>query len=476
MRPPDRRVLLALLILALASRLVWALWIHPTTDYVFRDMKGYIDNARWLVEHPLTPHHWLAFQAWGTHTLLALPLAIFGVHDLLPAAILWACFAAAAVPLIYLLACRVCTRPWLPPLVGVAALLWYPNLVNSGLFLAEAPLLCFLTAATWRLVVLLQDGRGALGCGLLAAVCIALRPETLIFFTLALLLWLRVRRDHPAARWRHVGLVTLPVALVLAFSSWHFHHHTGSYKGISESAYINLTLARCQSARVQGYHTDDEFERDRGILLRAIGTPSFLGRSMDPRDHWLAVRPVFGTTPATFEIPAFGYPLVIRIARHGHSIQFVGDAHRPRVHTALVRACFARAGLAGQLRISASNLVGLWFFNSQWPDNSEKGEPWLPWSDAFVTVFQIIVLLPCLLGIAVALRTTRRNPGLALCTLPLLSSMLTASIWFGDIRLRTPYDPLALLLAAETYARAATALRGAARRRLRPPDPTPPIR
>ena len=48
---PDRRVFLALLVLALASRLVWALWIHPTDDYVFRDMRGYWDNARQLVEH-----------------------------------------------------------------------------------------------------------------------------------------------------------------------------------------------------------------------------------------------------------------------------------------------------------------------------------------------------------------------------------------------------------------------------------------
>lgn len=474
MRPPDRRVLLTLLVLALASRLAWGGWIHPTIDYLFRDMRGYWHNARQLVEHGLAPHRSLAFQAWGTHTLLALPLAIFGVFNLFPAAILWACLAAAAVPLIYLVACRVCSRPWLPALVGVAALLWYPNLVNSGLFLAEAPLLCFLTAAVWRLVVLLQTGRGALACGLLCAACIALRPETAIFVLLAFALWLRVRRDHPAAGPRHVALVALPIAAVLIFSAWHFHRHTGRIVGIAESAYINLTLARCQSPRVQGYDSPERFEREPGIDTGAVGTPLFRQRLQSEHGGWLAVRPVFGTTPTTLEIPAEPAPLRIRIAKHGMSIQFIGDARDPAINAAILRACIARTGLLGQLRISASNLRGLWFYNSQWPDSSDKGEPWRPWSDAFVAVFQWLVWLPSLLGIFLALRGARRNPGLALCALPLLSSMLTAMIWFGEIRTRTPYDPLALLLAAEACARAGAALREQARRltaRARPPIP-----
>lgn len=459
MRPPDRRVLLALVILAVSSRLAWAVWIHPTVEYLFRDMRGYWLNARELALHGLMPHRPLAFQAWGTHTLLAVPLALFGVYNLFPAAIVWALLAAAAVPLIYLVACRVCSRPWLPALVGVAALLWYPNLVNSGLFLAEAPLLCFLTAATWRLVVLLQTGRGALGCGLLGAACVALRPETAIFLLLALGLWLAVRRDHPAARWRHVGLVALPIAAVLVFSAWHFHRHTGRLGGIAESAYINLTLARCQSPRVQGFATPERFDRDRDIDNGAVGTPLFRQRLRDEPPGWLAARPVFGTAPVSLEIPAEPTPLPIRIAPGGITIQFIGDPRDPAINAAILRACLAETGLLGQLRISASNLRGLWFHNSQWPDSSDRGELWLPWSDAFVTLFQWLVWLPSLLGIWLALRDARHNPGLALCALPLLSSMLTAMIWFGEIRTRTPYDPLALLLAAEAYTRTFARLR-----------------
>ena len=77
---PNRRLLLALTGLALASRLAWALWIHPPGDYVFRDMEGYMYSARHVVEHGFAAHRYLAFQAWGTHALLVAPLARIS-HD-----------------------------------------------------------------------------------------------------------------------------------------------------------------------------------------------------------------------------------------------------------------------------------------------------------------------------------------------------------------------------------------------------------
>lgn len=458
MRAPNPRVLLALGSLALASRLAWALWVHPPEDYVFRDMLGYVHNARHLVEHGLAPNWYLAFQAWGTHALLALPLAIFGADELRPAAILWACLGAAAVPLVYLLACRVCSRPWLAPAVGVAALLWYPNVVNAGVFLAEAPLLCFLTAALWRMVVLVQEGRGALGCGISCALCFALRPEVAVFLLLALGLWLRVRREHPAAGPRQVALVAAPLALVAAFSLWNFHRHTGRWGGIAESARINLTLSRCQHPRVQAYASEEKFERDPSVKGGSvIGIASYAQR-LPQEDGLLALRPAFGRSPMRLEIEREGAPLPIRISKRGMSVQFVGY-HDPETHAALLRACVARTGLLGQVRVSLSNLSGLWFFNAQWPDNSDRGEPFVPYSNAFVAIFQWAVWLPSLIGIGLALRGMRRNPGLALCSLPLVGLMIVASIWFGEVRLRTPYDPLALLLAGETYARVGSLVR-----------------
>lgn len=472
MHPPNRPLLLALIGLALASRLAWALWIHPPGDFVFRDMEGYLYSARHVLEHGFTAHRYLAFQAWGTHALLAALFALFGAEALVAAAVLWACLGAAAVPIVYLLACRVCSRPWVPAVVGIAALLWYPNIANTGVFLAEAPLLGCLTAAVWRLVVLLEEGRGALVCGLLCATCFALRPETAVFLLLAFVLWLVVRRDHGAAKWRHIGLVSAPLAVTLAFSLVRFHHHTGRWGGIAESAAINFTLARCQHPRLQGYRSPEEFARDPSLKAgRSVGVASYAQRLADKvPERLLGLRPAFGRTPTQYELDGPSGPVPIRISARGMSIQYVGHHADPEIHAAIARACVARTGLLGQLRMSLSNLAGLWFFNAQWPDNSDRGERFRPWSDAFVTIFQWLIWLPSTFGALWAVRNARQRPRLAVCALPLIAIVVVAAIWFGEIRLRTPYDPLALLLAGEVYGRLTALRRSSLRQRDRTPD------
>ena len=73
--PIDRRFLLVLVVLALVTRLVWVLWIHPPGDYVFSDMRKYVDRAEDLALYGIHPSRPLAWQVWGTHYLLAIPLA-----------------------------------------------------------------------------------------------------------------------------------------------------------------------------------------------------------------------------------------------------------------------------------------------------------------------------------------------------------------------------------------------------------------
>ena len=51
-----------------------------------------------------------------------------------------------------------------------------------------------------------------------------------------------------------------------------------------------------------------------------------------------------------------------------------------------------------------------------------------------------------------ALRRIRRDTGLAFCAWQLVTSMIVAAIFFGTIRLRTPYDPYAIVLALEAWA------------------------
>lgn len=458
--PRDARFLIGLTVLALATRLLWTLLVHPPGEYLFRDMLGYVFHARWLVEHGLEPLRSLVFQAWGTSLALALMIKIFGGHFVLAASVLWGVASAASVAFVYLLARRVLSAR-AAAATGIAALCWYPNIVNAGFFLSEGLLLCLLPAATWRFAVLLQEGRGALSCGLLFAACIITRFESAVVLGLACVLLL-LTGGRPRAL-----IAVLAAPLVATTGALVFHHHSTGAWGLAESGRANLTLARCHVYRVQGYDSPDALESGAAPARgRSFGLPSFGMRfHRGELGGAFGLRPALGVddTRGTLRTRD-GVTFPFRVTRGGSVLSFVGHRADREINAALQRECARRTGLSGQLAISLTNMSQLWFGNSQWPDNSDRGTRFLPWSDLFVRLFQVLVLIPSLAGVALALRGWRRAPALALCALPLLSIMLVASIWFGEIRLRTPYDPFALLLAVWVYSRLSAGLRGALRR------------
>jgi hypothetical protein len=97
------------------------------------------------------------------------------------------------------------------------------------------------------------------------------------------------------------------------------------------------------------------------------------------------------------------------------------------------------------------NMGLLWFVGHQWPEQSRNAQWFRPPVDVFKYVFQVVVLVPSLLGMIAAAWWVRRRPGLSFCTWQLVNSMVVAAIFFGDIRLRTPYDPYAIVLALEGW-------------------------
>src|SRR5688572_27932076 len=83
----DRRWLLGLTLAALTTRLSWVLWIHPPGDYIYSDMHKYVDRAQRLATLGFEPStRELAWQVWGTHYLLAIPLWLFGTKNFAAAA------------------------------------------------------------------------------------------------------------------------------------------------------------------------------------------------------------------------------------------------------------------------------------------------------------------------------------------------------------------------------------------------------
>src|SRR5262249_9219685 len=152
----------------------------------------------------------MAWQAFGTHVLLAAPLRVFGAEPpYVAGAVLWGLLGAAAVPLAYLLACRLLQERWQARAAGIAALVWYPNLSTTRFFLSETPFLTAQLLAVYWLVVCVQDGRRAWAAGLASAAAFMLRPQAAVFFALLVLVWLVNVRRLPHVRVKQIAGVAV---------------------------------------------------------------------------------------------------------------------------------------------------------------------------------------------------------------------------------------------------------------------------
>lgn len=444
-------MLVALAALALVTRLVWNLWIHPPGDYVFSDMGQYVLRAQKLADEGFV---WgqrnLAWQSFGTHYLLAAVFKVFGGQPPFRAAsIVFALLGAAAVPLAYLLACRVVTRRWIANAAGVLALLWYPNLSTTGYFLSETPFLFFQLLSTYWMVITFQEGRRAVPAGIAAGVSFMLRPQTAVFFALVFVTWLVNVRGLPKVRARQVVGFAAPLLLALLYSLWRFSMHTGYWGGVAESANMNLTAGRCHNIVTQAF-------ADQGALERSV-------RRNNTRDGRRVsvpgLRALGGLPPS--------HPLALRPALEAETIRFVGYIGDPFIHREFQRRCVQKTGLLGQLRYAAANLSLQWFFAKQWPDQEPKARPYfMPIAEVYRYLFAAVFLIPSLVGMGMALRRLREDPVLALLGWQIFSSVVIAAIFFGDVRLRTPYDPYALILALVAFAAVGGWIRELRRRRV----------
>jgi hypothetical protein len=443
-------VLVTLAVLAVLSRLVWVVWVHPPREHVFSDMAHYVHRARLVASWELAPgDRMMAWQAWGTHALLAIPMLLLGPTGeaaLELAGLLWAGFSAATVLLSYRLAVRVLPRGrehgphWPATAVGIAVLLWFPLLSHAGYFVSETPYTCCLLATTHAIVVLIQSGRGAVRAGLWGAFAFALRPQVAVFFGLLALAWLLDRRGR---RWsehvdvRAVVRFAIPLVVVLAISLIRTRIYTGELGGVAENGSMNLTAARCHNIVTRSFPTQAALESAQATghpaPERRISLPGFRALGREGPEHPLALRPALG----------------------GESIDMVGYIGDREVHRAIRKRCYAATGIAGQLRYSVTNLALSWVVARPWPESSDHAAPaLLPVAVRARDVAAWLAPLG-LLGMLLALWrfATREggggaDAGLGIVALQLLSYLLTAALFFGAPRLRTPYDPYVLILIA----------------------------
>ncbi len=418
------RWLLVAVIAAFAVRVHWNLVVHPLEDYVSSDMRGYVSRADQMLDRFGAKVEYHAFFPYGTHFLLALLKWVFGRDNFTAIGIAYALLGTIMVGYGYRIAERVSKYRWVPPFIGIVLVFYYPLISLGGYTLSEIPYGAFLLMATLALLRLVQDGRtrDAWLMGLFAAIATAFRPQILMSIAVFGLVWVVMRKSMPKVRFMHLVYAGIPLAIVLAFSAARLHHHTGRWGMVSENGHFNQLFGRCHNKKASA--TPEEPGRGR---IR-FGPPPLIQlekRAKTAPDSWVQLDPALGA-----ELNYTGY---------------IADA---KPLNELMQKCIQKTGILGQLRYAAINVLMLSGYNTPWPDSGR--ELWRHKAQAWQTFQTIFIAIPALLTIFTCFwkRTVTHHGILAV---HLWAIVVTAAIYFGDTRMRAPYDPMILLLAIEVY-------------------------
>jgi hypothetical protein len=438
-----RRGLVFVTLAALAVRLVWNLAVHRPLDFAFSDMAGYLERANLMLDKPATRGPWLTLFPFGTHYLVFAVKVVFGRNNRAAIGVAFAVVGALAVAYTYATAGRLSLRPAARRLAGVVLIFYYPWISFGGYVLSEMPFALCVAGAAFHGLRLRDQGRrrDAWWLGVFFAAGAAVRPQILAVAVL-LLLHALVRRGA----WRRltVGLAAraaIPIAVVLVFSAIRIHRHNDTWGVVSTNGPLNTVFGRCHNVALAARALDG---------TGFFGPPPFAALRLYERAHK-------GTF---FKLdPAMGDNLTIQ---GGH----MWDAEP---NEDIARACVAKTGTLRQLRYAVTHVAMLWAFNIPWPDQGQK-HPWYLFMKLASLGHNVLILPAAVPAMLVAFQ--RRRARWMIVTIPVLSVVALAVVYFGDTRFRVPYDGLLVVLAALSYQelglrvrRAIERLRGAAHKR-----------
>jgi hypothetical protein len=421
---------ICLFVAALLVRLHWNAVAHPPGDYLYSDMHGYVTRADGVLREGWTAREYSGFYPWGTHALIAGLELVFGKKDYVAVGNAFAVMGAIVVLFGYLIARRVTKTSWVAPLVGLVLVFDYPLISLGGYFLSEIPFAVGMGAATWLLLRIIDEGRtrDAWLCGIAIAFALVMRPQILLSVVLVFAFWLVATRFAPAVRdqicgklrMRHFVMAAVPIALVLAFSAVRLHHHTGRIGLISENGTFNQVFGRCHNVKI-------------------IALPDRPGRS----------RTSFGPPPliqlqkradrAPGEWPQLDPLIENNFYYHG----YIGDSEILRDY---MRQCIEIGGWTKQAEFALVHVLMLWRYNVIWPDSGKS--QWQALAHRWGKIHTWTFAIPAVLAMFIVF-VPRRHPKLAWVALHLWAAFAIAALYFGDVRLRTPYDPVLVLLALE---------------------------
>lgn len=416
---PHPGLLFVLFVLALWPRLGFV-EEHPPTLYLVSDMAIYRERALRMLDGPTDI--WDTFTPPGYPAIVALIFAIFGRDDRY-VGLAQAALGAATVVLAFVAARRV-TGSAIAAFAVFALLAFYPPLVlYTGFFLTETAF-AFLLVLFFTLFVAAAE-RGSAGlaaaAGLAFACGVAVRPNLLLaipFLALVVLL----RRDD--ARLRRAAAIAVIGALPV------------------------LAIASIRASRLAG----------RPVLIATNGGVNFYLAHAEAR----ALR--FPAGDAVREISTY-----TSRARSGPIEELSIHAHDDRAFYTRGLAQVRAAPLAAMGRALGAVRDGLGLGRVGGRENPPYWPGWMGHDDALAAWLRAMFALgsaPALAHAAWRARRPREDGDLPrLVTLALLASMIaTLASFLGNPRVRVPFDPLVVVLAASAWTELARALASRLRR------------
>jgi hypothetical protein len=474
-------------LLAFVTRIAWNTAVHPPRNFVYSDMAGYFTRAVDVATQPLTAtYDYLAFYPWGAHAYLGLVKALFTTPKTCPRELLQdvakagcapmdvAMAVAGAIGVVYttLIARRLTQRTperaatgrrrWVYVVVGFAALLYYPLLAQGSYYLSEVPFFACLAAATFHSLRLADEGKtsDAVLFGVFAGLGTWVRPQMLMSLALLGLFWLFRRRQLPGATLKRLLVAAVPLALLLVLSAVRTTRHARAHDKrefalVSTNDALNYTFGRCHSIGIE--------TRTKNYRA-AFGPPSLGSLYFGVRELRKKKQPVF------IELkPALPDDLRCEVNKKHLErkeptepcILIEGKMWDRDKLRAIAARCVEKTGLAQQAYYAMTHVLLNFGFNHTWPDSGQKLRKVdvlglkIPYGGPIMKGFQLgfgVSLMP--LGILACLLAFRKKRARdALLALHFWACLLVAALYFGETRLRTPYDFVFLILGLDLLSR-----------------------
>lgn len=386
------------------ARVVWGLWLHPGSHFVYSDMHGYVTRAVAVVHGTYLGPDGGVYPP-GTHLLLAVPFGLFGTGTagMWAADVLW-CLMASLVPLLAWLLVRDLIDERAGAVTAAVCAAWPPFVSFAGYFTSETPATMLLVLALWLLLRLRrvtapapQSLLLAAGAGAAVVATVAVRPQLSLNVVVAviplLFLWRRALLVTAAA----VGAV-VPLAAVLFLGQ-----QLSGQPSLGANGGVNFFQGHCAVHAVLAGPVDDVME-----VLSPIAVQQHMGLDYTFRFHRMTDQPFF-------------------YSQGWHCIT---------------------ADPAHQVTLALHHVADLTATTRMWPQVDDNGA----FAHAVNTTNLVWAFVLPLTVIAAVVRwrrtaTGRRDAHVELLA-HLLCAVVLAIVYYGDPRFRVPYDVFGLALLA----------------------------